>query len=181
MDLRATITPKSDQLNADDLVGGAKTIRIRAVKGATDEAQPISIYFDGDENKPYKPCKSMRRLLVQLWGYESDDFVGRSITLYRDDTVKFAGVEVGGIRISHASHIDKPTKVLITTAKSKRRPITIEPLVIAEKKLPSVDFNGAVAAIKAGKATLEQILKTRSVTDAEKKALEEVENELKNK
>jgi hypothetical protein len=47
----------------------------------------------------------------------------------------------------------------------------------APAKLPAVDFNGAVEAIKAGKATLAQILKTRSVTDAEKKALEEVELE----
>jgi hypothetical protein len=43
------------------------------------------------------------------------------------------------------------------------------------KILPPVDFNGAVEAIKSGKATLEQILKSRSVTDAERKALEEVE------
>jgi hypothetical protein len=41
--------------------------------------------------------------------------------------------------------------------------------------LQPVDFNGAVEAIKNGKATLEQILKSRSVTDAERKALEEVE------
>ncbi len=48
-------------------------------------------------------------------------------------------------------------------------------------KLPAVDFNGAVEAIKSGKATLAQILKTRSVTDAERKALEEVEQTIKNK
>jgi hypothetical protein len=141
MDIRATIQPKSDQLNADDLIGGAKTIQIRDVKGAQDEAQPLSIYFDGDDNKPYKPCKSMRRVLVQLWGYESDDYKGRYLTLYRDDSVKFAGVEVGGIRISHASHIENDTRVLLTVSKSKRTPVTIQKLEI--KKPQIKDFEGA--------------------------------------
>jgi hypothetical protein len=50
-----------------------------------------------------------------------------------------------------------------------------EPTKTPPAKLPPVDFNGAVEAIKSGKATLEQILKSRSVTDAERKALEEVE------
>ena len=57
MDLSKTIIPKSDQLNADDLISGAKTIKIRDIKGGADEAQPVCIYFYGDNNKPFKPCK----------------------------------------------------------------------------------------------------------------------------
>jgi hypothetical protein len=56
-----------------------------------------------------------------------------------------------------------------------------EPAKTPPVKLPAVDFNGAVEAIKEGKTTLAQILKARSVTDAERKALEEVEQTIKNK
>ena len=182
MDLRTTIEPKSDQLNADDLVGGAKTIKITKVVGHDSLDQPISIYFEGDNNKPYKPCKTMRRLLVQVWGYESDDYAGRSMTVYRDDSVKYAGVNVGGIRISHVSHIDKPIDVLITVAKSKRRPVTVHPLKVEpqEKSLPKLNFTKAVEAIQAGKATVAEIIKSRSCTLEEIAGLKEVEEVINN-
>jgi hypothetical protein len=158
MDLSKTIIPKSDQLNADDLVGGSKRITIRKVSQGADDTQPVNIYYFGDDNKPYKPCKSMRRLLVQLWGVDGAQFVGRSLTLYRDDSVMFAGVEVGGIRISHVSDIQQPTKVLITTAKSKRRPITVEPLVLNRKTI--TDFAAALDAVSKGTATAQKIIET---------------------
>ena len=132
MDLSKTIIPKSDQLNADDLIAGSKIIKIRDIKGGADEAQPVNIYFYGDNNKPFKPCKSVRRILVQLWGADGLQYIGRRLTIFRDDTVKWAGVEIGGIRISHASHIAESTRVLVTTAKNKRIPMTIEVLPIVE-------------------------------------------------
>lgn len=128
IDLGVTIVPKSDQLNADDLIAGAKTICIREMKQTDSETQPISIYFDGDNNKPYKPSKGMRRVLVQLWGTNGLNYVGRSLTLFRDETVKFSGAEVGGIVISHASHIDKATKVLSTVSRGKKKTLTILPI-----------------------------------------------------
>lgn len=128
IDLGVTIIPKSDQLNADDLIAGAKTIRIREMKQTDSEQQPISIYFEGDNNKPYKPSKSMRRVLVQLWGTNGLEYIGRSLTLFRDETVKWAGEAVGGIVISHASHIDGIKKVASTVAKGKKRFLTIAPI-----------------------------------------------------
>jgi len=163
MDLSKTIIPKSDQLNADDLVGGSKTITIRKVSQGADDTQPVNIYYFGDDNKPYKPCKSMRRLLVQLWGVDGAQFVGRSLTLYRDDSVMFAGVEVGGIRISHVTDIQQATKVLITTAKSKRRPVTVEPLVLNRK--PLTDFAKALEAVKANEVTAQKIVETYDLTN----------------
>lgn len=156
MNISKTITPKSDQLNADDLIGGSMNIKIRDVKVIDSEIQPLQIYFDGDNNKPYKPSKGMRRVLIQLWGTEGDNFVGKSLTLYRDENVKFGGDAVGGIRISHASHIDKPTRVLETVSKGKRRPITIDVLKQAKKQL--TDLKAAIEAIENGKVTLESIL-----------------------
>lgn len=163
MDISKTIEPKSDQLNADDLIGGPKTIKIRDVKAIDTETQPVSIYFDGDNNKPYKPSKGMRRVLVGIWGSDAKAFIGRSLTLYRDDKVKFGGLEVGGIRISHASHIDKPVRVLETVSRGKRTPITIDVLKTAKKKI--IDINAAKEAIDKGSYTFEQINEIYELTE----------------
>lgn len=163
MDISKTIEPKSDQLNADDLISGARTIKIRDVKATDSDAQPVSIYFEGDDNKPYKPSKGMRRVLVALWGANAKKYIGRSLTLYRDEKVKFGGIEVGGIRISHASHISKPTRVLETVSRGKRRPITIDVLKTAKKKITDID--GAKQAIEKGTYTFEQINEIYELTE----------------
>lgn len=127
MNLNSTIIPKSDQLNADDLISGPRTIKITNVLPGSKE-QPISITFEGDNARPYKPSKSMRRVLVTLWGSEGDAYVGRRLTLFRDPTVKYAGEEVGGIVISHASDIKESVSVMLTVTRGKRKPLVVEPL-----------------------------------------------------
>ena len=175
MDLSKTIIPKSDQLNADDLVSGAMTIKIRDIKAGADEQQPVNLYFEGDNNKPYKPCKSMRRLLVQIWGADGTKYIGRSMTLFRDDSVKFGGVDVGGIRISHVSNIDEPVKVLITTAKSKRRPFEVQPLKAVTKKALIEDrFVKALKAVADGKVTVESIVSEFEITIEQLAQLNEI-------
>lgn len=169
MDLSKTIIPKSDQLNADDLITGSKTIKIRDIKGGSDEAQPVSLYFYGDDNKPFKPCKSVRRILVQIWGADGLQYIGRRLTIYRDDSVKWAGVEIGGIRVSHASHIIENTRVLVTTAKNNRKPMTIEvlsPVIIQ-------DLEKAKKALKDGKTTIEKILEMYDVNNEQLKELQD--------
>ena len=150
IDLRGTIKPKSDQLNADDLIGGPVTIRITAVSVAEGE-QPVSISFDGDGGKPFKPGKSMRRVLVNLWGPDGEAYVGRSLTIFRDEQVVFGGVEVGGIRISHMSHLQRETTMALTATKAKRKPFTVRPLVVekpADKAALAVE--GLLARIAGG-------------------------------
>lgn len=169
MDLSKTIIPKSDQLNADDLISGSKIIKIREVKAGADETQPVSIYFYGDNNKPFKPCKSMRRVLVQLWGSDGLQFIGRRLTLYREETVKWAGIETGGIRISHASHISESTRVLVTVSRGKRVPITIDVLPMVELK----DLAAAKTAIKDKKVTLDAILIQYDLTQEQLKLLKD--------
>lgn len=126
-DLSQTIAPKSDQLNADDLIGRTMTIRVSKVSKA-DGDQPVSINFEGDGGKPYKPCKSMRRVLVNVWGPDGHAYAGRRMTLYRDDTVAFGGMAVGGIRISHVSDITKPVTMALTATRAQRKPFTVKPL-----------------------------------------------------
>ncbi len=127
-DLRATIAPKSDQLNADDLIGRALTIKVTGVKLCAEPDQPIAINFEGDNGKPYKPCKSMRRVLVQIWGSDGNAFVGRRMRLYRDDKVQFGGMAVGGIRISQMSDMAGPVTMALTATRANRKPYTVQPL-----------------------------------------------------
>ena len=131
-DMAQVITPKSDQINADDLLAGPMTITISAVKVAPGTEQPVSIFFDGSE-KAYRPCKSMARCMVSAWGPNSSLYVGRSLTLYCDPKVKWGGLEVGGIRISHMTDIDAPITMALTVTRANKKPFTIRPLVKAAK------------------------------------------------
>jgi hypothetical protein len=131
-DLSGTIAPKSDQLNSDDLIAGPRTIRVTRVSANPDSAeQPVSVFFDGDGGKPYKPCKSMRRVLVACWGADGSAFASRSMTIYRDPSVTWGGLEVGGIRISHLSHIEREITLALTATKKARKPYTVKPLVVS--------------------------------------------------
>jgi hypothetical protein len=135
-DMRQTIAPKSDQLNADDLIGVVKTIKVTKVSLCGEPDQPIAINYEGDNGKPYKPCKSMRRVMVNVWGSDGTAYAGRRMTLYRDDKVLFGGVAVGGIRISHMSDIDAPVTMALTASKANRKPFTVKPLGAAPASTP---------------------------------------------
>ena len=166
MDLTNTIIPKSNQLNADDFISmGTLTIKVTSVSGNPDEPQqPVSIHYEGEEGRPYKPCKTCRRILVQVWGADSKAYIGRSMTLYRDEKVTFGAAAVGGIRISHVSDIDKPITMVLTASKASRKPFTVQPL--ATKPEPKAKENltpdhpkweGAKSALASGKTTIEKI------------------------
>lgn len=135
MNLSDHIAPKSDQLNADDLIGGPKTIKITKVSRGTPE-QPTNINFEGDNGRPYKPGKSMSRVLVAIWGGENADkhYPGRSLTLYCDPSITFGPDTTGGIRISHATDISGPMTIHLTVKRGKRKPFVVQPLVIATPK-----------------------------------------------
>lgn len=128
IDLRPTIVPRSDQLNSDDLIGQTMTIRITRVTESTDPDQPISVHYEGGDGRPYKPCKSMRRVLANIWGMDASIFAGRRMTLYRDDRVRFGNEAVGGIRISHMSDINSPVTMALMVTRGKRLPYTVKPL-----------------------------------------------------
>ncbi len=124
IDVSHTIVPKSDQLNADDMITGAILFTIQGIKLTQDPAQPIIVGIDGGK-QPYKPCKSMRRVLIKLWGKNANDWVGRSFVLYCDPNVKFGKEKVGGIRISHMSNIQGTQKMMLTTSRMRRSEFTV--------------------------------------------------------
>lgn len=131
-DMRGAIVPKSDQLNADDLLTGPITITVSSVNVKPTPEQPVAISYEGDKGKPYKPCKSMCRVLVSLWGPDAAKYAGRSMTLYCDPKVRWGGMEVGGIRISHLSHIEGERTLALTMTKGNKRPHVVKPLAVAE-------------------------------------------------
>ena len=98
-DMSQVIIPKSDQINADDFVAGPITFQIEGVEIRAGTEQPVSIHLAG-EPRAWKPCKSMSRVLVAAWGPDANVYRGRSVTLYRDPTVKWGGMEIGGIHSS---------------------------------------------------------------------------------
>lgn len=145
MDMSKTIAPKSDQINADDLISGPRTITITRVSGNEGNAdQPVNVFFESDGGKPFRPCKQMRRVMVAIWGADAAQYVGRSMTLYRDPAVQFGGMQVGGIRISAMSGIDKPQTMALTVTRASRKPYTVQPL----QEAPKAD----AAALEAARA-----------------------------
>ena len=127
MDLSSTIAPKSDQLNADDLLTGPRTFTIEKVTQGTAE-QPVNIHLTESPGRPWKPSKSMRRVLVSAWGPDGNTYNGRHVTLYRNPDIKFGGETVGGIEIAAMTGIEKPLKLALTVTRGKKRAHTIQPL-----------------------------------------------------
>lgn len=127
-DLRSTIVPKSDQLNAEQLLGGPMTITVTDVRTGSGEDQPVSIHYEVDNGRPYKPCKTMRKVLILAWGHDARRWIGQSMVLFNDASVKFGGMDVGGIRISHMTGIPKDIHVSLTATKGKKAPHAIKRL-----------------------------------------------------
>lgn len=133
IDISDTIIAKSDQLNADDLIGNELVIEISGAKKVDSAEQPVILSFKNDNGKPWKPCKTMRRILVECWGVDASKYVGRSIKLYRDEKVTWAGMEVGGVRIKELSHIEKPVKLVLALTSKTKKPYVVNPLSVVEK------------------------------------------------
>ena len=190
-DMSAVIVPKSDQISADDLLAGPITIRIASVDIRPGTEQPVFIHFEDDNGRPWKPCKSMSRVLVAAWGPDAKNYAGRDVTLYRDATVKWGGMEVGGIRISHMSHLERAMTIALTATKGSRKPFVVKPL-IREKPVeqpkagPTVQgwVDGTLAGLLDACQSVEQVEAIhgskaflsawKAATDAEKDAIDAI-------
>ena len=129
VDIRAATMAKSDQLNCEDLLAGTISGAVLSVRSGSKE-QPVQI----DLNcwpVPYKPCKSMIRVLAACWSDNARDWIGRSMTLYNDPEVVYGGIKVGGVRISHLSHIDADMTISLTKTRGKKAPFVVRRLAIA--------------------------------------------------
>lgn len=129
-----TLIPKSDQLNGDDLMAGPRTFTISAAAESADpdSDQPIELTLaEWIRGRPYKPGLSMRRVMYNAWGDDAETYVGKRFTLFRDPSVRFGGMDVGGIRISHMSDLPggRQLKSALTVTRGKKDIYVVKPLV----------------------------------------------------
>jgi hypothetical protein len=146
LDMSPVIVPRSDQISADDFLTGPRTYKIEGVAINPGTEQPINISLAG-EPRFWRPCKSMARCLVAAWGPDAKLYSGKSVTLYRDPKVKWGGLEVGGVRISHMSHIERPLSMALTATKGRRADFTVKPL-ITQAEPPADPVHSAAEAVE---------------------------------
>jgi hypothetical protein len=127
MDISETLAPKSDQQNFDDYRTGPRTVTVSGVVVPGGD-QPVSVELAEYPGRPFKPNKSMRRILAAGWGAESSVWVGRRLTLFGNPAVIYGGKAVGGIEIAAMSDLTKPLTVSLTATRGKRKPFTVHPL-----------------------------------------------------
>lgn len=144
MDISDTLAPNSDQLDAVDLLGGPQTFTITDVRRGKDD-QPVEVAL-AEFPRVWRPGKSMRRVLAACWGSDAKAWVGRRVTLYCDESVTFGADVVGGTRISHLSHLDKPRKIPLIVKRGKSATFTVQPLKEAPAPKPTGPTPDDVAA-----------------------------------
>jgi hypothetical protein len=120
LDISDFIKTRSNQLNADDLIGGDITVRIEGVRKSGSAEQPIVITISGG-HLPWKPSKTALRVLAYAWGKNALKWAGKWARLYRDEKVRWAGEEVGGIRIRALSHIKEPISLALNESNKKKK------------------------------------------------------------
>ena len=162
--LSDTIEPKSDQLNADDLLGGSRVITItKVVRYDENGVGAFALNYEGDSGRPFKPCKTMRKIIIHEWGADGDKFIGQQLNLYNDESVIYAGKDVGGVRISHMTGIQKTLKVSLNATRGRKQQYIIEPMQSATKPTwPDAKFTSGFAKFKPklidGSMTNEQLI-----------------------
>jgi hypothetical protein len=125
--MKITAEPRSDQWNAEDFIQGPRTFTVASVKEGAAE-QKYDIVLEGSD-RVWRPPLTVLRILLGAWGDEASAWTGRRATLYRDETIRFGPSEVGGIRVSHLSHIDKPLRINLSEKRGSRKVHTVQPLV----------------------------------------------------
>ena len=177
-DMSETIAPKSDQLDAVDLLGGDRTFTIERISRHNDE-QPFNFHL-AEFPRPWRPNLSMRRVLMTCWGPDAATYVGRRVTLYCDPDVQFGGAAVGGTRIRALSHIDKPKQVPLLVTRGKSKVYTVQPLKEAAQPTPDYVAEAKAAADIAGWREVWQRAKDAGhLTDALKAKLTPIGEALK--
>jgi len=155
LDMTESLAPKSDQLDAIDLVAGPRTFTIQNVSKGNAE-QPFNFHLAGFP-RVWRPGKSMRRVIAKAWGTKASAYIGQSVTLFCDPTVQFGNEAVGGTRISHMTGIDEPLKVPLLIKKGRSAVFTVQPLAapapardfLAEAALAGGDIDSLRALYKA--------------------------------
>jgi len=184
-DVTDLIQAKSDQLNADDLAGVPRVIEITDVSKGNAES-PIIISYKGDNGRPFKPCKTVRRILAAAYGNMTGEWLGKQLKLYCDNSVVYAGQEVGGIRIAAMSDIKKRLVLKLSKTRGKKVEHIIDILERQQKPpYPTDKFKKAFSVmadkIANSEMTHEQVINkcelTGALSDEQKQQIRDIETE----
>lgn len=173
--MKISAEPRSDQWNGDDFINGkAKVFTIADVKHGKAE-QKYDIVLAEGEGRVWRPPLTVLRILMDAWGDESDEWIGRRVALYREASVTFGKEKTGGIRISHMSDLPggKQFEHDSTVSRGRKQKVVIKPLTDepTPATLPPItdddalDFARAIseAATVAELEELKAQLKTRDL------------------
>lgn len=160
-DMTESIAPKSDQINAEDMLSGPRVVTITEVRrGSTD--QPVEVVTaEFGPGRPFRPSKTVRRVMVAAWGPDASTYAGKRMTLWNDPSVRWAGQAVGGLRVSHMSDIKKPLTLALTVTRGKRETTTVQPL--PDAPAPSQRPSNAITADQLKQLT--EAMKANGFTD----------------
>ncbi|WIC40269.1 hypothetical protein SEA_HOLLIDAY_74 [Gordonia phage Holliday] len=160
MDMTKTIEADSTQVNADDLTDEPRIVTITGVSKGNAE-QPVNFELAEFPGRAYRPCKSMRRVIVAAWGPDATTYVGRRLAIYNDRRVQWGGQAVGGVRIKAMSHIEKRLTLPLTVTRGRRAPYVVEPLPVSFKPIPE----SFVAKVEAGGLSVDDRAKASDYLD----------------
>ena len=133
-ELQQCAAAKSDQIDADNLIGGiTMDVTIKAVQRGPSNEQPLQLVLD-ETDKFYRPSKTFRRALIGCFGDEPANWIGKRLRLVRNPDTMFGGVKVGGIEVSHAS-IEAPVVFMLAAKRGKKSQVSID--VIPPVQQPS--------------------------------------------
>lgn len=127
MDMTASIAPRSDQINADDLLTGPVTVTISEVTEGAAE-QPFDFHLVEYPGRAYRPSKSMRRVIIKAWGGKTEAYHGKRLTIFCNPEIMFGRDKPGGIEISHLSDIPKAFTMPLTKTRGRKSNFTVQPL-----------------------------------------------------
>jgi len=176
LDMTESLAPRSDQLDAVDLLSGPRTFTIERVSRHNAE-QPFNFHL-AEFDRVWRPGKSMRRVIAAAWGADASTYAGQRVTLYCDPSVQFGGDTVGGTRISHMTGIEKPLKVPLLIKRGKSAMFTVQPLKEAPKPVtpaePAREWRVEADALKGRTDDLRALYMDAQAAGADPETLEHI-------
>lgn len=152
-DMTPVLVAKSDQINGPDLIAAPRVVKIAGVR-LTGKEQATEISIEGDD-KLWRPCKTVVRLLARAWGNEGNNWVGKNAQLFYDADVRYGKDKPGGVRVSHLSDLASELTVCLQVRKGVVKEYTIKPLATV-KPSPAASLPDAAAvtpSTDAGQST----------------------------
>lgn len=128
LDITETTVANADQINVADLAAEGATFTVVAVSRGPSTEQPIDIHTAESPGKPWRPCKTMRRLLRDTWGIRTGVYAGRLVRLYVDPTVTYGKNKTGGIRVGAVSHIEQKMELTYQVRRGVYQTFIVQPL-----------------------------------------------------